>query len=631
MQKASIMYNVTNSPEKMESSRAQSSEQQNNPTEKHTEGRKGRACFRTMRKAVKRSFQTLKTKVCPCVPDREPSLENPQTSRQEPTAGTDPLESQPVFDYAQASQSSAVASAESSSDVFEDAFEYLPEETESSRAQPLSSAVVSAEKYPSSRPTDAPEQQNNPAENQIKGKKGHVCFRTMRKAVKRHFQTLKSKACPHVPDREPSHEDPQPSRRELTIGTDPLESQPVFDYAQAKQSSAVASAESSSDVFEDAFEYLPEETESSRAQASSSTVMSAEKYPSSFPTDAPEQQNNPTEKHKKGRKGHACLRTVWKAVKRSFQTLKTKVCPCVPDQEPSQENPQTPRQEPTARVDPLEYPPLRHGAEYFRSLYEVGEKLKLGEVIFYKGIRRSDGQQVLIKFIMKKYVFRMTLIADELFKPWCHEPIVMFTLQRPSSCDHIAQLYDWFIMEEHDVLIIEFPHSCVTLCEFIRQNRCHLNEKIGRRIMLQLTVALRHCLDRGVTLVTSVDKIVINPDTLQIKIVDFTGSGFPRESRYDSSSTEPALTAVKGLHRVLKELINGLLPLKKACLSKDCKDFLQKLQWTEEEYQNGRISVAESFKDIVDHAWFKEKSGWQQLSATLCSFFLGRLPSSPAS
>lgn len=131
--------------------------------EKHIKERKVRACFRTVRKAVKRHFQTLKTKVRPRVSDQEPSQEHPQTSRQEPTAHTDQLESDPVFDYTQVTQSSAVVSAESSSDVFEVVFEYLPVELERSSAQPLSSAVLSPERNPSSSPTDASEHPALPA------------------------------------------------------------------------------------------------------------------------------------------------------------------------------------------------------------------------------------------------------------------------------------------------------------------------------------------------------------------------------------------------------------------------------------------------------------------------------------
>ncbi|XP_018966336.2 uncharacterized protein LOC109097117 [Cyprinus carpio] len=218
------------------------------------------------------------------------------------------------------------------------------------------------------------------AEKRTKGRKGCGCLRSVWKSVKHHVQTLKTRACPRVPDPEPSQE-PQTSRAEPTADTDPLESEPVFDYAQATQRRAVASAESSSDVFEDAFEYFP--VESSTAQPSSE--------------NNPEQQNNPTEKHTKGRKGCGCLRSVWKSVKHHVQTLKTRVCPRVPDPEPSQEPPQTSRAEPTADTDPLESQTTdpQHGAEYLRSLYEVGEEVGSG---VYEGIRRSDGQRVCCSF-----------------------------------------------------------------------------------------------------------------------------------------------------------------------------------------------------------------------------------------
>ncbi len=102
----------------------------------------------------------------------------------------------------------------------------------------------------------------------------------------------------------------------------------------------------------------------------------------------------------------------------------------------------------------------------------------------------------------------------------------MLTLQSPPSCEHVIRLYDWFIMEEQDVLVIENLHPCVTLSEFIRQNRRHLNEETARRILQQLTVALKHCLDRGVGPVTDLRRVLINTDTLQLKIMDFRYANF---------------------------------------------------------------------------------------------------------
>ncbi len=107
----------------------------------------------------------------------------------------------------------------------------------------------------------------------------------------------------------------------------------------------------------------------------------------------------------------------------------------------------------------------------------------------------------------------------------------MLTLQRPPSCEHVIRLYDWFTMMKRDILVMENLHPCVTLSEFIRQNRRHLNEETARRILQQLTVALKHCLDRGVGPVTDLRRVLINTDTLQLKIMDFRYGRFVAASR----------------------------------------------------------------------------------------------------
>uniref|UniRef100_A0A8C2GYQ3 non-specific serine/threonine protein kinase n=1 Tax=Cyprinus carpio TaxID=7962 RepID=A0A8C2GYQ3_CYPCA len=472
----------------------------------------------------------------------------------------------------------------SSSEVFEDKFEnFLQVQMESSRAHPSSSTVVSAEKYP--------EQQNNPTEKRTKGRKGCGCLRSVWKSVKHHVQTLKTRACPRVTDPEPSQEPPQTSRAEPTADTDPLESEPVFDYAQATQRRAVASAESSSDVFEDAFEYFP--VESSTAQPSSE--------------NNPEQQNNPTEKRTKGRKGCGCLRSVWKSVKHHVQTLKTRACPRVPDPEPSQEPPQTSRAEPTADTDPLESQTTdpQHGAEYLRSLYEVGEEVGSG---VYEGIRRSDGQRVLIKFV-KRHLPGKTPELDEFLRPMCEEAATMLMLQRPPFCDHVIQLYDWFITEEQNVLIMENPHPCVTLRKFIKKTRGHLSEEKARLIMWQVAVALRHCWDRGIFHETDLSNILINTDTLQLKIMDFRYAEHIMKKRSEDAYLEarlrvPAkLQAAENLYFVLDAIIKTIRHpcWKKAHLSRECTDLLGKLG-------HGGPSAIDTLENILDHAWFRDRA-----------------------
>ncbi|KAK2895092.1 hypothetical protein Q8A67_012321 [Cirrhinus molitorella] len=336
----------------------------------------------------------------------------------------------------------------------------------------------------------------------------------------------------------------------------------------------------------------PEEMESSRAQPSSGAVVSAEKHPSSGPTEAPDQQNNATEKHTEGRKGHACFRTVRKAVKRHFHTLKSKVCSRVPDREPLQENPRTSRPEPTAVTDPLEAQPvLQHGAEYFRSLYEVGQQLGIEDHV-YEGRRRSDGQQVLLKFAARRFPGR-TLILNDFFRPLCREAFVMLELQRPPTTGHFVRLYDWFIMEEKDVMITEYPRSYVTLCEFVGQNRGRLNEEIARRIMLQLIVALSHCLERGVGLETEIRHIIINPGTLQIKLIDFSNAAYiPTPLYIPRRKLVLIIDAVKILYNVLDELIKGFSPQEEACLSKgECSPIRQQLSPTIHSFNSGRLPL----------------------------------------
>lgn len=102
----------------------------------------------------------------------------------------------------------------------------------------------------------------------------------------------------------------------------------------------------------------------------------------------------------------------------------------------------------------------------------------------------------------------------------------MLTLQRPPSCDHIIRLYDWFALKEHDIFVMEYPRPCITLFQFISRNRGRLNEKIARHIMFQLTVAARHCFDRGVHHETYLRRVLININTLQLKLVQFSHAQF---------------------------------------------------------------------------------------------------------
>ncbi|XDV44719.1 hypothetical protein PO909_012960 [Leuciscus waleckii] len=228
-------------------------------------------------------------------------------------------------------------------------------------AQPSTSAAVLSERNPSSSPRDGPVQ-INPTENAIV-----------------------TATLPYINNSKSNRTNQKVNIMHATFpeGMD-HSSRDVFDYGYIPEG-----MDHSSDVFE--YEYIPEGMDSISRDAFNYGYI-PEGMDSSSSTDA-SAQNNPTEKHTKGREG----RSLWAAVKCGIQAFVSKVFPSVFDREPSQEHPQTPEEEPTDLT--LIFPDEPTAQDiYFQYLYEVGKRVRhVGRV--HEGIRRSDGQKVYIKFV----------------------------------------------------------------------------------------------------------------------------------------------------------------------------------------------------------------------------------------
>ncbi|XDV35300.1 hypothetical protein PO909_005274 [Leuciscus waleckii] len=286
----------------------------------------------------------------------------------------------------------------------------------------------------------------------------------------------------------------------------------------------------------------------------------------------------------------------------------------------SQESPQTPEEEPTPATDALEpmvdYAQLWTSADALSELdptgsvkyhYEVGKELpSVPHAIVYEGIRKSDGTQVIIKLVDKSQMnFRM---MD--YDPLCREAIITWMVEHS---DHVVKLHDWFGVEDHDILIMEHPGVSVTLCDFIKENRGRLTEAEAKDIMQNLIAALRHCSEKDIYYeYISLSKVLINPDTRQIKLTGFnralsineTGIG---DSKSIAERRIHALMATNnGLYRALKEMVGGkglvkLLrgntPLVKGQFSFHLLDLLRNLR----DRESGI-----TLQNILDHDWFKE-------------------------
>ncbi len=101
-------------------------------------------------------------------------------------------------------------------------------------------------------------------------------------------------------------------------------------------------------------------------------------------------------------------------------------------------------------------------------------------------------------------------------------------------CPYIIEMYDWFDQPLIFSLVLEFPQPCVSLREFINGSS-GLTEPVARGFMHQLVLAVQHCVDHGVFHNdVHADNVLVNTDTLELKLIDF-GSGHLLDSAgYDS-------------------------------------------------------------------------------------------------
>ncbi|XP_026788291.3 serine/threonine-protein kinase pim-1 [Pangasianodon hypophthalmus] len=113
----------------------------------------------------------------------------------------------------------------------------------------------------------------------------------------------------------------------------------------------------------------------------------------------------------------------------------------------------------------------------------------------------------------------------------------MKMVSQPPCCSNIVKLLEWFDMPDRVVLVLERPSPCMDLKEFaMLQNGC-LSEAQTRDIVLQVVQAARHCCDRGVLhRDIKAKNLLINTDTLQVKLIDFGCGDLLKDTPYENYS-----------------------------------------------------------------------------------------------
>nr|XP_021325379.1 serine/threonine-protein kinase pim-2-like [Danio rerio] len=254
--------------------------------------------------------------------------------------------------------------------------------------------------------------------------------------------------------------------------------------------------------------------------------------------------------------------------------------------------------------------------------YVLGEKLGEGRHgTVYLATRKSDGQKVAIKIVIKDYYGELYHV-DGYSTYVIPEARHMMILKKPPLCPYIIELYEYAMEGRNNYLVMEYASSYITLGKFITENNGCLSESVARQLIVQLIIAAQHCIEHGIFHGSmNLENILVNPKTLELKLIDFGYSSYVSKgcwrcptlgvTRYRKKEGEPfsyIFSAVKAhvwaVRRMLSYMVNGYgcfsrdgSPQFNPSLSAECRDLLGRLYSFHPE--TGPV-----LEEILEHEWF---------------------------
>lgn len=109
----------------------------------------------------------------------------------------------------------------------------------------------------------------------------------------------------------------------------------------------------------------------------------------------------------------------------------------------------------------------------------------------------------------------------------------MLMVNKSPRVPEIIRLLDWEDYPGHYILVLELSTPCEDLSVYVKRSGGFLNETKARVIMGQTIRAAQVCCARGVFhRDIKLENLLINPQTLRVKLIDFGCGDLLKDSAY---------------------------------------------------------------------------------------------------
>ncbi|KAK9975272.1 hypothetical protein ABG768_023325 [Culter alburnus] len=163
--------------------------------------------------------------------------------------------------------------------------------------------------------------------------------------------------------------------------------------------------------------------------------------------------------------------------------------------------------------------------------YKIGDQLGEGGFgAVFEATRLEDDVQVAVKFTSKAYA---EYVCVDDFNPTPLEVALQIVANQEPKIPQIVQLLDWKDEADCYIMVLERPMPSQSVDDFLRNYTGVIDEDLARVIMRQAVFAAQTCCQRGVFhRDIKPENLLINLDTLQVKLIDFGCGAFLNSEGY---------------------------------------------------------------------------------------------------